>query len=292
MLGGFFCEKVDILIHFGKETVKTEEAILQSNKYQLNCVENTDETELGNMYTVLLVENKELACILQTYFAEECTLRMVRDTAALLCSLQTEPVDLVIVDLDTPESRTMEAVVSLQTFAQKGVVLFAADHTLFDPSHPLTVVSAVDYLLRPCTETEWILTLESALQICDQGKQSAETGEESLRLSFVREKIENYVRAHYSETLSMQTVAHAMNYSESHFCRLFKQCFKMTFSVYLNEYRIEQAKQLLVSTNSNIKEISLRSGYQDTSYFIRVFKRSTGMTPADYRIYAQSMSRK
>ena len=90
----------------------------------------------------------------------------------------------------------------------------------------------------------------------------------------------------------MQGVAQVMNYSETHFCRLFKQCFKVNFSAYLNEFRIRQAQHMLCTTNDTVKEIALACGYQDNSYFIRVFKRFTGMTPLDYRIQEQSNTQK
>lgn len=245
------------------------------------------------MYTVLLTENDAVCCVLETAFAGECIVHTEKDFEVLTESLKREPADLVIVDLDLPGSREEKTVAALQSLAKKSVILFTADHQLFDPSHPLTAVPAADYLLRPYTEAELLLTLEAAFYACDQKKRSAEAAaDESLRLSLVREKIERYICEHYAEDISMQSVAQVMNYSETHFCRLFKQCFKVNFSAYLNEFRIEQAKSMLVSSNRNVKEIALGCGYQDTSYFIRVFKRFTNMTPADYRIYAQSMSRK
>lgn len=243
------------------------------------------------MHTVFLAGCKDISDIIQEAFPQECSIQMVPDIPAVLKRMQGKPADLVILDMELPTSQ--EVIASLQTLAKKSTFLFVGDQTLFDSAHPMTVVPALDYLLRPFSPKELILNLEMAFYACEQRKQAAETvSDESLRLSLVRERIETYIQQHYSENLSMQMVAHAMNYSDTHFCRLFKQCFKVNFSVYLNEFRIAHAKQMLVSSNRNIKEIALGCGYQDTSYFIRVFKRLTNMTPADYRIYMQAMSRK
>ena len=99
----------------------------------------------------------------------------------------------------------------------------------------------------------------------------------------IREDIVAYIREHYTEELSMQDVARAMNYSDAYFCKLFKQCFKVNFSAWFNEFRVEKAKEQLTATRLSVREVSIACGYADANYFARVFKRITGMTPSEYR---------
>ena len=111
-------------------------------------------------------------------------------------------------------------------------------------------------------------------------------GEEELaarRMGQIRENIERYIREHYSTEISMQSVARAMNYSDAYFCKLFKQCFKVNFSAWLNEYRIDRAREMLQNTRLSVREVSTACGYSDANYFARVFKRVTGKTPSEYR---------
>ena len=61
-------------------------------------------------------------------------------------------------------------------------------------------------------------------------------------------------------------------------------CFKVNFSAWLNEFRVEKAKEMLRDTRLSIREISLACGYTDANYFARVFKRITGKTPSEYRL--------
>ena len=61
-------------------------------------------------------------------------------------------------------------------------------------------------------------------------------------------------------------------------------CFKVNFSAYLNEFRVEKARELLASTRLSVREVSVACGYSDANYFARVFKRVTGKTPSEYRI--------
>ena len=119
-----------------------------------------------------------------------------------------------------------------------------------------------------------------------RGEERAAAGEEEeglQRLGQIREDIVAYIREHYTEELSMQDVARAMNYSDAYFCKLFKQCFKVNFSAWLNEFRVEKAKELLSATRLSVREVSIACGYADANYFARVFKRVTGMTPSEYR---------
>ena len=119
-----------------------------------------------------------------------------------------------------------------------------------------------------------------------RGEERAAAGEEEdglQRLGQIREDIAAYIREHYTEELSMQDVARAMNYSDAYFCKLFKQCFKVNFSAWLNEFRVEKAKEQLTATRLSVREVSLACGYADANYFARVFKRITGMTPSEYR---------
>ena len=84
----------------------------------------------------------------------------------------------------------------------------------------------------------------------------------------------------------MQDAAAALRYSDAYFCKLFKQCFKVNFSAYLNEFRVRKAQQLMQDPRLNLKDISTACGYSDSNYFTRVFKRITGKTPSEYRLDA------
>lgn len=73
-------------------------------------------------------------------------------------------------------------------------------------------------------------------------------------------------------------------YSDAYFCKRFKQCFKVNFSAYLNEYRVGKARQLVLDPRLSLKDVSTACGYADANYFTRVFKRITGKTPSEYRL--------
>ena len=65
---------------------------------------------------------------------------------------------------------------------------------------------------------------------------------------------------------------------------LFKQCFGKSFVTYLTDFRVDKAKEMLADVVINIKDISEKTGYRDSNYFAKVFKRVVGVTPSDYRL--------
>ena len=107
-----------------------------------------------------------------------------------------------------------------------------------------------------------------------------------MRTAIIRAEISRFIDAHYGEDISMQDAAAALRYSDAYFCKLFKQCFKVNFSAYLNEYRVNKARQLILDPRLSLKDIGAAVGYSDANYFTRVFKRLTGQTPSEYRVAA------
>jgi two-component system response regulator YesN len=98
----------------------------------------------------------------------------------------------------------------------------------------------------------------------------------------VRQVIE-YLQQHYNEDLTLDDVARKVHISPSHLSRLFKDELGMTIIDYLTDIRIAAAKQMLENSDLMVKEIAEKVGYQEASYFTRVFKKNTGVSPAEYR---------
>jgi len=96
--------------------------------------------------------------------------------------------------------------------------------------------------------------------------------------------VEEYIRSNYMNDISMSETARAVGYSEPYFCRMFKLQFGQSFTSYLAEYRVEEAKKLLAQPNVIVKEVGVRVGYLDSNYFTKVFKRLEGVNPSEYRM--------
>lgn len=93
----------------------------------------------------------------------------------------------------------------------------------------------------------------------------------------------NYIHDHYFEAISIKTLANICNYSEYHFMRFFKKHMGLTSIQYINNYRLEKATYLLTSTNNSIMDISLEVGFDNLSYFNKLFKKKYNITPKEFR---------
>ncbi|MDD2979879.1 MAG: AraC family transcriptional regulator [Hespellia sp.] len=92
-----------------------------------------------------------------------------------------------------------------------------------------------------------------------------------------------YIEDHYREPISVSDMAALCYYSESHFMKFFKQQMKDSFVHYLNNYRLTMAARLLTTSTSSILEVANMVGFDNLSYFNRLFKRRYGVTPKQMR---------
>ncbi|MNZ83630.1 Arabinose operon regulatory protein [compost metagenome] len=93
----------------------------------------------------------------------------------------------------------------------------------------------------------------------------------------------DYVKEHYAEPLSLTEVAKHFHFNPSYLSSYFSTHNKEGFSEYLNRIRVEKAAELLAADTMSISAISGMVGYSDHSYFTKVFKKLTGLSPSDYR---------
>lgn len=92
-----------------------------------------------------------------------------------------------------------------------------------------------------------------------------------------------YINSHYYENITAESCAKRVFMSYGHFSRSFKKATNMSFKDYLNKIRVNHAQKALLCCNRSIAEISHDCGFNTVSYFISIFKKLTGETPAIYR---------
>lgn len=91
-----------------------------------------------------------------------------------------------------------------------------------------------------------------------------------------------YINEHYTENITLEEVADRLGMNAVYAGQVFKKEMGVSFKQYLAELRVEKAKELLRSGNYKIYQVGEMVGYQTTQYFCNVFKKVTGVSPAEY----------
>lgn len=252
------------------------------------------------MYKLLVadderIERKVLCKTLQKYVGDLCEIYEAKNGKEAVEIFEKEKIQIAILDIEMPIMNGLEAARQMRCQNENCVLLFLTAYDEFSYAKQAISVHVLDYLLKPYEEKELIYAVEEAIRLTDKNEKirssgilqkienSTEAKTNDTKLSSVKEMIEKYIEEHYAEEISMHELSEKMNYSETYFCKLFKQYFHVNFTTYLVGYRIQIAKEMLTNPIITIKDIGKACGYTDSNYFSRIFKRVVGCTPTEYR---------
>jgi len=96
------------------------------------------------------------------------------------------------------------------------------------------------------------------------------------------QKVYHFIEANYQQEIDVNAVAKLCNLTTAAFCRYFKKSTHYTFTDFLNQFRINQSKKILLQ-DKNVTEACYESGFANISYFNKTFKKITGENPSAYK---------
>ena len=97
-------------------------------------------------------------------------------------------------------------------------------------------------------------------------------------------KVTDQIHQNYAQSLMLKDIADEFNYSLPYLSKLFKEKTNLTFQMYLQKTRIEEACRLLANTNEKVQTVAKMVGYSDVDFFSRLFKKYNGTTPKQFRM--------
>ncbi|MCJ7935169.1 MAG: AraC family transcriptional regulator [Chryseobacterium sp.] len=133
-----------------------------------------------------------------------------------------------------------------------------------------------------------LIELIQILQILADSTEVKELNKEDTRIKwFLNDKIRmgtiyDYIHENYDKQPNVNEIAKIVSLSTPAFCRYFKKQTNMTFTDFVNNYRINQAKIFLLKDYS-VTEVCFQVGFESLSYFNKLFKQHTGETPSEFR---------
>ena len=257
-------------------------------------------TKGAAMYRILVADDEPVERLvidkkIRAFFPEQVEVVLAENGIEAVKLFQEKDCQIAILDIEMPGMNGLDAAAEIRKISSHSSVIFLTAFDEFNYAKRAIEVRALDYLLKPGSDEDLINVLEEAFNICDRynGGERIQTRTPGVILRdrddndappnvFVGQVLD-YIQNHYMEDIALLDVAGVFGYSDVYFCKLFKQNFGKNFVTFLNEFRIDKAKELLANPAINIKDVSVLAGYRDANYFTRVFKRMVGKTPSEYR---------
>ena len=185
--------------------------------------------------------------------------------------------DIALLDIEMPGMNGIELAKYIKEKYVECIIIFITAYDRFDYAIEAMHIKAFDYLLKPWKEE----------RLCEIRNTAIENVRSMQKTDSIvhsqKDVIKDYIDRNYKKDISAKDVAGILGYSDVYFSKVFKQLFDDNFINYLTKIRIDRAKLLLKDISFNIKEVGKSVGYADSNYFTKVFKRSIGMSPSEYR---------
>jgi len=225
-------------------------------------------------------ENLELKVLEKTvkkHFVDELEIFASSNgrNASQICD-EVKP-DIALLDIEMPGMNGIELAKYIKERYANCIIIFITAYDRFDYVIEAMHIKAFDYLLKPWKEERLCELINTAIE----NVRSMQKTDGIVHSQ--KDVIKDYIDRNYKKDISAKDVAGILGYSDVYFSKVFKQLFDDNFINYLTKIRIDRAKVLLKDVSFNIKEVGKSVGYADSNYFTKVFKRSIGMSPSEYR---------
>ncbi|MEN9502871.1 MAG: hypothetical protein RI964_2156 [Pseudomonadota bacterium] len=230
------------------------------------------------------------------FIADNYTLQMIDQIIDIPSIIQTTHPQILVFEFDRPD------VISLQTLSIIHQQFFEIPLIMITQYHSEALAiwalrSRInDYLISPIQPTELIKSITRNNQNHRTLYHASLTINIPNELSFQQNYRQrtalatSYIDMHYNQQITEAIVAKLCNMSISNFSRIFKHEQQKTFREYIINYRIQKACDLLKHTNANISNIAFQTGFNDVSYFSKLFKQIIGKTPTAFQQITQQPS--
>ncbi len=251
------------------------------------------------MSVVLIVEDELLeqeflrSVVLDELNPDDTLLTCESGLEAVELARQHQP-DIIIMDVRIPELDGISTIGEIRKFLPNACISVLSAYSDFSYAQKAVSLRVFEYMLKPIKPTDFkevfcrMLSASkdtSALMPVKTAEKESEPKAE--RQYFIEESLK-YIKEHFRERLTLETVASKVFVNPKYYSHVFKREMGIAFTEYVIRLKIEYACKLLETTNYHAYRISFECGFSDPSYFNRVFCAQMNMTPQTYRKYAGS----
>jgi AraC-like DNA-binding protein len=165
------------------------------------------------------------------------------------------------------------------------------DFSQYHFSNNVEIAETINKIIRNCSSGDSAKNIYADLSLKEllirlvqsQYLKRVEMDKNDKRNSSRQHFLLDYIHGHLTEKLGVDTLSRKAYMSRNEFFKWFRQQFGISPLEYINRERIKLAKQLLSNQNKTITETAYQCGFTDVNYFVRLFKKSEGITPGTFR---------
>lgn len=204
------------------------------------------------------------------------------DGMEALAQIDTLRPDIVIMDINIPIMNGLKVIQLSRIKHPDTAFVIVSGYDDFSYCREALRLQITDYMLKPVNYEEFGGCIDN-LKISLFERRVSAAAEPEKQEERTINGITRYLQEHLAEEISLSVLADQFHLNPQYISQLFKSEIGVNFLAYLTNIRMERAKKLLLSTSLSIAEVAERSGYGDYRVFTKVFKKSEGVTPSQYR---------
>lgn len=213
--------------------------------------------------------------------AHECVVvGEAADGMEAITKIDEEQPDIVIMDINIPIINGLKVIQLSRVKYPSMAFVIVSGYDDFSYCREALRLQITDYILKPVNYEEFGSCIDW-LKISLYNNEVKE--KPVVKKERVITGITKYMQEHLSEDVSLHILSEEFHLNSQYISQLFKNEIGVNFLTYLTNIRMEHAKKLLLSSSLSIAEVSEQSGYGDYRVFTKVFKKSEGITPSQYR---------
>ncbi len=246
-------------------------------------------------YSVLVLDDEEffVEVLIEDTDWSSCGISKVKGVYSVREAkeyLRENTVNILLCDVEMPGESGLDLVEWVMEFARFSgepmICIMLTCHPEYEFLRKAMQLGCQDYLLKPLDTGELQKCLAKATDtLREQEKKERKTPdrEPESGKELIRQKILPYIEENLSEPFTVSDLADSVGLNPQYMMRTFKKLTGLSVLEYVTDRKIKKAKELLLTTDTSIEQISEELGYFNYSYFFKMFKRAEGISPGQYR---------
>lgn len=242
------------------------------------------------MIHIVIVDDEEIIChglrfTLSQHYGDQISIQSFFSSTEALAYCKENPVNILLTDINMPQMNGLEMATQLQSVKPDLQIIFLTGYADFDYAYSAIQMKNANFILKIEPDSKLLAIMDSVMTTLADTQQTPplleepETADASYALIA---KLEAYICQNLNSDLSLNLLAQMLHFNPSYLSRFYKKYRNKTISDFIQEAKLNKAKELLAAGNYRIKDIALALGFESSSYFGLFFKKQTGMSPRRY----------